>query len=149
MTGRVGDEQIDAELTRDSTDAGRHEARGCRAAIGDAAHKAEAWRLLAESDALGTDGILEVAAGFGQPEHAALLAPYAEKYFEQLPAIWCTRPGMLRIVLGRLLFPYTAASPELLRRTDEFLAAGDLDPGLARAVIEGRDVAAKALRARA
>ena len=56
---------------------------------------------------------------------------------------------MLRVVLGRLLFPYTAASPELLRRTDEFLAAGDLDPGLARAVIEGRDVAAKALRARA
>ena len=149
VTGRAGDEQIDAELTRDSTDAGRHEALGCRAAIGDAAHKAEAWRLLAESDALGTDGILEVAAGFRQPEHAALLAPYAEKYFEQLPAIWCTRPGMLRIVLGRLLFPYTAASPELLRRTDEFLAAGDLDPGLARAVIEGRDVAAKALRARA
>jgi aminopeptidase N len=149
VTGRVGDEQIDAELALDSTDAGRNEARGCRAAIGDAAHKAEAWRLLAESDELGTDGIVEVAAGFGQPEHAALLAPYAAKYFEQLPAIWSTRPGMLRIVLGRLLFPYTAASPELLQRTDEFLAAGDLDPGLARAVIEGRDVAAKALRARA
>ena len=149
VTGRVGDEQIDAELARDSTDAGRNEARGCRAAIGDAAHKAEAWRLLAESDELGTDGILEVAGGFAQPEHAALLAPYAEKYFEQLPAIWSTRPGMLRVVLGRLLFPYTAASPELLQRTDEFLAAGDLDPGLARAVIEGRDVAAKALRARA
>ena len=43
----------------------------------------------------------------------------------------------------------TGASPELLQRTDEFLAAGDLDPGLARAVIEGRDVAVKALRARA
>jgi len=149
VTGRVGDEEIDAELARDSTDAGRHEALGCRAAIGDAAHKAEAWRLLAESDELGTDGILEVAAGFRQPEHAALLAPYAEKYFEQLPVIWNTRPSMLRIILARLLFPYTAASPELLQRADEFLAAGDLDPGLARAVIEGRDVTAKALRARA
>jgi aminopeptidase N len=149
VTGRVGDEQIDAELARDSTDAGQNEARGCRAAIGDAAHKAEAWRLLAESDELGTDGIVEVAAGFSQPEHAALLAPYAEKYFEQLPTIWSTRPGLLRIVLGHLLFPYTAASPELLQRTDEFLAAGDLDPGVARAVIEGRDVVVKALRARA
>jgi aminopeptidase N len=149
VTGRVGDEQIDAELAVDSTDAGRHEAYGCRAAIGDPAHKAEAWRLLAESDELGTDGLAEVAAGFGQPEHAALLAPYAEKYFEQLPAIWSTRPDMLRIALGRLLFPYTAASPELLQRTDEFLAAGDLDRGLARTVIEGRDVAAKALRGRA
>ena len=148
-TGRVSDEQIDAELVRDSTDAGQNEARGCRAAIGDAAHKAEAWRLLAESDELGTDGIVEVAAGFSQPEHAALLAPYAEKYFEQLPTIWSTRPGLLRIVLGHLLFPYTAASPALLQRTDEFLAAGDLDPGVARAVIEGRDVVVKALRARA
>ncbi len=149
VTGRAGDEQIDAELARDSTDAGRHEARGCRAAIGDAAHKAEAWRLLAESGELGTDGILAVAAGFRQPEHAALLAPYADRYFEQLPVIWKTRPSMLRIMLGHLLFPATAASPELLRQADEFLAAGDLDPGLARAVIEGRDVAAKALRARA
>jgi hypothetical protein len=56
---------------------------------------------------------------------------------------------LLRIVLGHLLFPYTAASPELLQRTDEFLAATVLDPGVARAVIEGRDVAVKALRARA
>jgi aminopeptidase N len=149
VTGRAGDEQIDAELARDHTDAGRQEARGCRAAIGDAAHKAEAWRLLAESDELGTDGIMPVLAGFRQPEHAALLAPYAEKYFEQLPVIWSTRPEMLRIVLGRLLFPYTAASPGLLQRADEFLVAGEQDPGLARAVIEGRDVAAKALRARA
>jgi aminopeptidase N len=149
VTGRAGDEQIDAEVARDSTDQGRRAALGCRAAINDAAHKAAAWRLLAESDELGTDGILEVAAGFRQPEHASLLAPYAEKYFDQLPAIWNTRPGMMRIVLGRLLFPYTAASPELLERTDEFLAAGDLDAGLARVVVEGRDVAAKALRARA
>jgi aminopeptidase N len=148
ITGRADDEQINAELARDTTDAGRHAALGCHAAIGDAAHKAEAWRLLAESDELGTDGIAPVAAGFRQPEHAALLAPYTEKYFEQLPVIWATRPGMLRIVLSRLLFPYTAASPRLLQRADEFLAAGDLDPGLARAVTEGRDVTAKALRAR-
>jgi aminopeptidase N len=56
---------------------------------------------------------------------------------------------LLRIVLGHLLFPYSAASSELLQRTDEFLAGGDLDPGVARAVIEGRDVVVKALRARA
>jgi aminopeptidase N len=148
VTGRAGDEQIDAELERDSTDAGRHEARGCRAAIGDAAHKAEAWRLLAESAELGTDGFLPVAGGFRQPEHATLLAPYAERYFKQLPDIWQTRPETLRVMLGRLLFPYTAASPALLERADAFLARGDLEPDLARSVIEGRDVAAKALRAR-
>jgi aminopeptidase N len=148
-TGRATDADIDAELQRDATDAGRRSALSCRAAIPDAAHKAEAWRLLAESDELGTDGIVEVVGGFGQPEHADLLAPYTEKYFEQLPAIWAARPDMIRIHLGLLLFPYAAASPGLLRRADAFLAAADHDRGMARVVVEGRDVAEKALRARA
>jgi aminopeptidase N len=125
VTGRAGDEQIDAELARDTTDAGRHAALGCRADIGDATHKAEAWRVLAESDELGTDGIAPVAAGFRQPEHAALLAPYTEQYFEQLPVIWATRPGMLRIVLGRLLFPYTAGSRRAARTAIGDLAGRD------------------------
>jgi len=48
-----------------------------------------------------------------------------------------------------VLFPYPAASPQLLKRVDAALAAGDLEPSLARALIEGRDVVEKALRARA
>jgi hypothetical protein len=36
----------------------------------------------------------------------------------------------------------------LLERTDVFLAAPDLDPALARVVIEGRDIVDKALRSR-
>ena len=147
--GRAADADIDAELERDATDAGRRCALSCRAAIPDAEHKAAAWRLLAESEELGTDGIVEVARGFGQPEHADLLAPYAEKYFAQLPAIWAARPEMIRILLGRVLFPYAAASTGLLRRVDEFLAAADHHRGMARVVIEGRDIAEKALRARA
>ena len=52
-------------------------------------------------------------------------------------------------MLGKLLFPYSAASPELLKRVDTFLATPDLDPALARVVIEGRDIIDKALRSRA
>jgi hypothetical protein len=55
----------------------------------------------------------------------------------------------MRLVYGQVLFPYSAASPELLARTDAVLAADGLDPTFRRAVIEGRDVAEKALRARA
>ena len=47
--GRAGDAQIEAELKRDATDAGRRHAAACRAAIPEAGHKAEAWRLMAES----------------------------------------------------------------------------------------------------
>ena len=146
--GRAGDAEISRELERDNTDAGRRNAAACRAALPDAEHKAEAWRLVAESTELGLEESVEVARGFNTPEHAQLLAPYTERYFEQLPAIWAAREGLLRVILGQALFPYSAASPELLGRIDAFLAEPDRDPGLCRSVIEGRDVAEKAIRSR-
>jgi len=147
--GRAGDPQIDAELERDATDAGRRHAAACRAAVPDAAHKEAAWSLLAESEELGADGIMEVAGAFAQPEHAHLLAPYAERYFAALPGIWSSSRGELfRIGLGHALFPYWAASPGLIERINEFLAAGDRDPGLARVLIEGRDLVERGLRSR-
>jgi aminopeptidase N len=148
VAGRVGDAEIDAELARDATDPGRRRAAACRAAIGDAGHKAAAWRLMVESDKLGLEEAVEIALAFNVAEHAAQLRPYVEKYFQVLPELWTARDGFLRIVLGQLLFPYTAASPQLLERVDEFLGHPDLDPTLSRTVAEGRDVAEKALRSR-
>jgi aminopeptidase N len=90
-----------------------------------------------------------VARAFGQPEQAALVAPYAGEYFAVLPALWASGSGTLRVFLGQVLFPYSAAGPELLARIEEFLGAEQRDPGLARIVIEGRDIVSKSLRARA
>ena len=147
-TGRAGDAEIDAELERDATDAGRRHAAAARAAVPDAEHKEAAWALLAESDDLGVEGVIEVSRGFNQPEHAELLAPYAERYLATLPSIWSSRGEFFRNVLGQLLFPYPAVSPELVERLDAFLAE-DRDPGLARVVIEARDRVQRALRSRA
>ena len=90
-TGRAGDAEIDAELARDTTDAGAAPRGRGRAAIPDAEHKAAAWQLVAESTELGLEESVAVARAFNTAEHAGLLAPYAEKYFEQLPAIWAAR----------------------------------------------------------
>jgi aminopeptidase N len=147
-TGRAVEAQIEAELERDNTNAGRKHAAACRAAIPDAAHKAEAWRLLTAPSELGIEETVEVGTAFNQVEHAALLAPYTDAFFDQYPAIWAARDGMARVVFGMVLFPFSAASPELLERADAFLAEHGEDPALCRAVVEGRDVAAKALRAR-
>jgi aminopeptidase N len=147
-TGQAGDAEIDAELERDATDAGRRHAAGVRAAVPDAEHKEAAWALLAESDDLGVEGVIEVSRGFNQPEHAELLTPYAERYLATLPAIWSSRGEFFRNLLGQLLFPYPAVSPELVERLDAFLAE-DRDPGLARVVIEARDRVQRALRSRA
>jgi aminopeptidase N len=147
-TGRAGDAEIDAELERDATDAGRRHAAAARAAVPDAAHKEAAWTLLAESDDISIEGVIEVSRGFNQPEHAELLAPYAERYLATLPVIWSSRGEFFRNVLGQLMFPYPAVSPELVERLDTFLAE-DRDPGLARVVIEARDRVQRALRSRA
>ncbi|HXW43974.1 MAG TPA: hypothetical protein VEL03_04255 [Streptosporangiaceae bacterium] len=68
---------------------------------------------------------------------------------QALPGIWAARSGLLRLFLGDELFPYSAASPLLLDRIAQFLDDPHIDPALARVVIEGRDVAEKALRSRA
>jgi aminopeptidase N len=147
-TGRVGEDQIDAELERDNTNSGRRHAAGCRAAVPDAEHKARAWRQLTEADDLGIEDTVAVGLGFNQVEHAALLAPYADAFFDQLPGVFAARDGFARVVFGMVAFPYSSASPDLLARADAFLAEHANDDALCRPVIEGRDVVEKALRAR-
>ena len=126
----------------------RGEAATCRASIPDAEHKATAWALLTGPDELDIRSVHAIARGFVQPEHATLLAPYAERYLEILPGLWASRNELVRLELGRVLFPYPAASPELLRRLDAFLAIPGHDPGLVRVVVEGRDIVERALRSR-
>jgi aminopeptidase N len=146
--GRAGQAAIEAELAGDDTNSGRRHAAACRAAIPDAGHKAEAWRLLTSPRELGIEDTFEIGMAFNQVEHAALLAPYADAFFDQFPAIWAARDGLIKMLFGMVLFPFSAASPQLLERADAFLAEHGADAALCRAVIEGRDVAAKALRAR-
>ncbi len=147
--GRAGDDQIDAELRRDPTDAGRRHWAACRASIGDAAHKAAAWQLLTQTNDLGTQGTAEVARGLIQPEHAALLGPYVQRYFDVLPDIWSSRGEHARARLSEQLFPYPASSPELVTQIDAFLAAAEREPGLVRVLTERRDIVTAALRSRA
>jgi aminopeptidase N len=148
-TGRAGDVEIDAELARDPTDAGRRHAAACRASIPDAEHKDAAWRLLAEAGELGHEGVLAVAAAFGQPEHAELLRQYIDAYFAALPEFWETRGDHMRRLLGDVLFPAAAASPDLISRVDEFLAAEQRPSAMVRVLVERRDMVVKALRSRA
>ena len=148
-TGRVADAEIDAELAADPTDAGRRHAAAGRAAIPDAEHKEAAWQLLTQSVELGHEGVMAVAGGFSQPEHAGLLGPYVDAYFAVLPEIWESRGDHIKRLLADGLFPYWAASPELLRQVDEFLAAEQVDSALVRVLVERRDIVDRALRSRA
>jgi hypothetical protein len=54
----------------------------------------------------------------------------------------------MKRVLGDALFPYFAASPQLVTRINAFLAEAERDPALVRLLIERRDVVERALRSR-
>src|SRR5262249_33617154 len=100
VMGRAGDAEIDAELATDPTDARRRQGGPSRASIPDAEHKAAAWQLITRSQELGHEGVMAVASGFGQPEHAELLTPYVDAYFEVLPEIWATRGDHIKRLLA-------------------------------------------------
>jgi aminopeptidase N len=145
--GLLGDAEIDAELARDATDQGRNQALAARASIPDAAHKAEAWRLLTQTQ-LGPEAVLGLADGFGIGEQAELTKGYADAYFEVLPRLWAERPEQMRALLAARLFPQTAASAELVEQVDAFLDAQPRDPALRRVLIEARDGVVRALKSR-
>jgi aminopeptidase N len=147
-TGRADDAGIDAQLAADPSDAGRRNAAACRAAIPDAAHKEAAWQLLTGGQA-GPETLSAVARGFIQPEHGDLLACYAGRYLATIEDIWASSSGHQRVQLGALLFPYPAASPELLTMIEQFLTAAPRDPALARMLRDHQDTTQRALRSRA
>jgi aminopeptidase N len=147
VAGRADDASIDAELAGNPSDASRRYAAACRAAIPDARHKEAAWRLLTEGSP-GPETVSAVARGMMQPEHAGLLAPYAERYLAEIPQIFATRSGHMRVQLANVLFPYPAVSPDFVVRIQEFLAS-PRDPDLVRIVSDHMETARRALRAAA
>ena len=149
-TGRAGDRQIDAELERDPSEAGIRRAHGCRASVPDAAHKAAAWELLTGAASPDVQTIIEVALAFRQPDQPELITGYTGRFFEILAGLWERRGGFARQLTVQFLFPTVDAGPQLLALADAFLAEHkDGDPGLLRAVVEGRDLVARAVKSRA
>jgi aminopeptidase N len=146
--GRRGDAEIDAELDRDDTAAGRHHALTLRAARPTAEAKAEAWRLVIEQDELPNADQASVMAGFNDYEQRDLLTPYAEKYFDAVADIYRSRTAEMAQDIITALYPFVATSQETVERTDRYLRDEQPGPALRRMLIEARDGLARALRAR-
>ena len=80
----------------------------------DAGRRAQGGGLAAadrEPGRRSADAAAVVAAAFHQPEHAELLAPYADAYFAVLPAIWSASGEHIRVALGQALFPSPGPAP--------------------------------------
>ncbi|WP_426226125.1 aminopeptidase N [Pseudarthrobacter sp. DSP2-3-2b1] len=148
--GRLGQDDIDAELDRDHTASGQNAAALAAAAIPTAEAKAKAWDAIVVKGELSNALQGSAVTGFMRVLDRTLLEPYAEKYFEAVPGIVAKRTHALaqQIVVG--LYPALLTTQATVDRTDRFLAGLAADStALRRMMLENRDGVARALRARA
>jgi aminopeptidase N len=144
--GVRGEDAIDAELSRDATDAGERHAAGCRAAIPTLAAKRETWETL-------TDGKLTIAMfratiiGFADQDQPDLLHPYRPEYFAALAGVWGDWSSAMAQDFVEYGYTIGAVDASTIEATDTYLAASPEPPAaLRRLLVEGRDEVARALR---
>jgi aminopeptidase N len=146
--GRVDKPELDAELERDATAAGRRKLAGCLAARPTAEAKAAAWALAVESGDQPTDLLRELLTGLSATDDLDLLRPFVEPYFDGLDEVWADRTIENAARIAVLGFPSRLVERDVLERTDAWLTEDGHAPALRRLVTEARDDLARALRAR-
>jgi aminopeptidase N len=146
--GTAGRDAVEAELARDRTDAGERYAQTCLAAIPTAEAKAGAWAAI-------TGGTLPNATfraalrGFNDLDQDELLAPYAERFFQALPAMWSDGASDMAQFFTKTAYPASAISEQAIDATTDYIDRAGPAPAQARLLAEGRDDVARALRCRA
>jgi len=148
--GRADATDIEREVDRDDTAAGRRHAAKAMAARPTPEAKQAAWSSVLDDTELPNAIQTATIGGFAQPDQLELLRPYVERYFVGLDEVWASRTNETaqNIVIG--LFPGLLAEPSTLDAADAWLAGHpDSVPALRRLVVEARDGVARALRAQA
>ena len=150
QVGRAGDPEIDAEAARDPSDQGERAALAARAGVPDAAHKEAAWAYLTGDADFPAQTAADVGEAFRQTTDPALLAPYRDRYFEELPEVWERRKSFAKQHTAQVLLPTSVIDGELFALFDSFLDQHkDADPALVRSMLEHRDNAVRAAASRA
>lgn len=136
--GKAKGAEIDKELANDNTANGQKFAAACRAAIPTADAKAEAWRILTETEEYSNTLVNSASLGFGRVTDLNLLAPYAKKYHEVALKIWNTRSYKIAEYLLPNLYPIALATSELADLTKELIEKPDIKdkPALRRILVE-------------
>ncbi len=139
---------IDAEAARDNTAAGKRNAAAASAARPQAAVKEAAWQQVVEDDTLANITARSIIAGINAPGQAEVLAPFTQRYFDAISAVWERRSSEVAqtVVIG--LYPSSDISQAGLDAADAFLSSPEVPPALRRLVVEGRAGVERALRAR-
>ncbi|MEW2349353.1 aminopeptidase N [Streptomyces sp. NPDC006684] len=149
VLGATDETAIAAALDRDPSATGHEGAARCRAALPVPEAKEAAFRSLFEDDSLSNYLFTATAQGFWQPEQAALLAPYVDRYYPAALALAARRGPALAQAAGKTAFPTSAVTPAHLALGEETLrTATGATPALRRALADQLDDMRRALRVR-
>jgi aminopeptidase N len=146
--GVAGPAEIDAELQRDNTATGRRQAERARALQPTPEAKEQAWQRAMRDDDIPNAVNEAIISGFSHPGQKQLLAPYVERYFDEIEEVWERRTSERAqpCVLG--FFPSWAVEHRCVELADAWLDSGEHPPALRRLVTEGRAGVVRALAAR-
>jgi aminopeptidase N len=158
--GRFDAADIEAQLDRDRTTAATSYAAGARAARPTQAAKAEAWAAVTGRsdlpkgtlDAIGGTrriGVIGLGLGFAQPDQVELIEPYVDPFFAVLEDVWASRTAENARSFVSGFYPRLIIAPDIVTRTDTFLASTSSPAALRRLLLEGRDDVVRALNAQA
>ncbi len=141
--------EIDAEAARDDTAAGEKRAATARTALPTAAAKEAAYDAVMLTPSLSNHITMATLAGFWRPRHAALTAPYVQRFFDDLPRVWDERSSETAHTITELFFPASQISEQTVAAVDAAIAASNSTrSGARRLLAEGRDGMLRALRDR-
>lgn len=139
VLGGIDRDGLDAEFRMDpSTQAGVSLA-GARAAIPDADAKAWAWERFAGAEPATNYELAAIGSGMWAGADLSFALPYVDDYFTRVPELPAVHSGW---VLGEVLdafFPLTPLSVEIAERTEQLIAAGELDPTVRRRLVDAAD----------
>lgn len=137
--------ESDLLLTRDPDPDAWLRALTVRAALPDAARKAEVWQQLVGTRTIPINSVGLVAAAFWRPGQDELLAPYAERYLEAVPKLH--QGGMiLAMSYTQRLFPLHAIDATYIERARQ--ASQEAVPVVRTTLLERSDEVSRMLRAR-
>jgi aminopeptidase N len=139
---------VAAEKERDPTDRGARHAVAALAGRPSASAKDEAWRTLLEDRELSEAMLYSIMRGFQQPGQDELLAPFAGRYFDVLPAVWEERDLEFVLDFGEELYPRWVVDRDTVERTDAYLGRDGVPGPVRRLLLEGKDRIERAMRAR-
>ena len=143
-------ERLRAEEERDPSDRGRRAAASARSAPPDAATKARAWeRFTADRDS-SLHMIRAAMGGFNWAHQRDLLAPYVERFFDQVRDVFRSRDKDFAQGYFGALYPSYRPDDDVIGRTEALLASlPEAESVLRRTMLEVLDDMRRARACRA